>query len=567
MGAATPIRDLSARDLEPILAVASKLAAPFDLDTMLGEVAGAARQVLEADRVSVWLHDAATDELVLKISGDPEPVRVPAGVGLVGSCARHRRLINVPDCYADERFDSSLDQQTGYRTRCMLSLPLIDHKDVLVGVLQVLNRHAGVFDEDDEALATVLAAQCAVAIQRVRMMESLLEGELMRQELEIARSVQLGTLPATMPAIPGYDVHSKFEPAGLTGGDTFDLQLLDQGLLVVLGDATGHGMGPALTVAQMQAMLRMAFRLGADLDTAYRQVNNLLADMLPADRFICAFIGLLDADAHRIRFHSGGHGPILLFRAGTRECEVHLPTSFPVAAMPLPALRVAATLEFAPGDILVLVSDGLSEYCDPAGEEFGQARILEVLRQHHSKSMAALADLLLESVRAFARGAPQEDDITAVLIKREMTQPPATSSFTRSFDSLEAIFTFVGAVFASHGLDASLRPSVEFAIEELFTNMVKYGKASKAEVRLTLVPLPGGIEATLIDPDSEPFDITQVPDAGVDLPIEQREPGGLGIHLVRRMVDSLEYEYRQELRQTRITFRKILKDPFGSVAH
>src|SRR5438094_1524908 len=98
MGAATPIRNLSARDLEPILAVASKLAAPFDLDTMLGEVTSAARQVLGADRASVWLHDAATDELVLKRPGDPAPLRVPAGQGLVGRSFRQRSLIDVPDC-------------------------------------------------------------------------------------------------------------------------------------------------------------------------------------------------------------------------------------------------------------------------------------------------------------------------------------------------------------------------------------------------------------------------------------------------------------------------------------
>jgi anti-sigma regulatory factor (Ser/Thr protein kinase) len=186
-----------------------------------------------------------------------------------------------------------------------------------------------------------------------------------------------------------------------------------------------------------------------------------------------------------------------------------------------------------------------------------------VLRQHRGKTMSELADLLLESMHAFARGAPQEDDVTIVLIQREMPRPAAVSSFERSLDSLEAIFGFIGASLASHGIDSSLRPPVEFAVEELFTNVVKYGKASRAEVRLGLTRIPGGVEATLIDDDSDPFDITQVPDANVDLPIEQREPGGLGIHLVRRMVDSIEYEYRAELRQTRITFRKTLKGPSG----
>src|SRR5204862_2552609 len=133
--------------------------------------------------------------------------------------------------------------------------------------------------------------------------------------LEMARVVQMSTLPLTMPMVAGYDVFGTFKPAELTGGDTFDPAVLDQGLLAVLADATGHGIAPALSVTQMQAMLRMAFRLGADLDSAYLQVNNQLAERLPADRFITAFIGLPDPKRHELRFHSGGQGPILNFRA------------------------------------------------------------------------------------------------------------------------------------------------------------------------------------------------------------------------------------------------------------
>ena len=95
-------RDLSARDLEPILAVATKLAAPFDLSTMLAEVVEAAKRVLDAERSSVWLYERETDELVLRVASDIPPVRIPAGTGLVGACARNRAIINVPDCYADQ---------------------------------------------------------------------------------------------------------------------------------------------------------------------------------------------------------------------------------------------------------------------------------------------------------------------------------------------------------------------------------------------------------------------------------------------------------------------------------
>jgi sigma-B regulation protein RsbU (phosphoserine phosphatase) len=414
-----PHRSLSARDLEAILAVTSKLAAPFDLDTMLSEVVAAAKQVLQAEDGSVWLYEAATDELVLEVATSIEPVRVPAGAGIVGACARDRQVINVPDCYTDRRFNPEVDRRSGYRTRCMLTLPLVDHQDVLVGVMQVLNKADGPFDAEDEVLATALAAQCAVALQRVRMTAAVIEGEKMRQELEMARVVQMGTLPSRMPAVAGYDMHGVCRPAGLTGGDTFDVALIERELLVVLGDATGHGIAPALSVTQMQAMLRMAFRLGAGLEQAFIQVNNQLADMLPPDRFITAFIGLLDPATHRLRFQSGGQGPILHFHAATLSCTRHKPTSFPLAAMPLSTLRPSPELELAPGDILALVSDGIFEYEDGSGTAFGEARVMALLAEHRGRDAAALCELLLGAVRAFAAGAPQEDDMTVLMLKRQ----------------------------------------------------------------------------------------------------------------------------------------------------
>ena len=410
---------LSAEDLATILEVTRGLAAPFDLMSMLAAVTSAARQVLHADRCSVWLHDPAADELVLEVATDIRHVRVAVGVGLVGSCARDRRLINVPDCYADPRFDPGVDRRSGYRTRCSLTLPLVDHANVLVGVMQVLNRAEGVFDAADEQLAAALAAQCAVALQRVRMTEALIEGEKMRQALEVARVVQMSTLPSTMPALAGYDVHGRFVPADLTGGDTFDLAALEQGLLVVLGDATGHGIAPALSVTQMHAMLRMALRLGADLESTFMQVNNLLAETLAADRFITAFIGLLDPLAHRVRYLSGGQGPILHFHAASAQCTRHRPTGFPLGAMRLAASRPAASLVLQPGDVLLLLSDGIFEYHDAAQQQFGEARVERLVAEHHSCSMAELSAILFDAVRDFAQGAPQEDDMTIVLVKRE----------------------------------------------------------------------------------------------------------------------------------------------------
>jgi phosphoserine phosphatase RsbU/P len=553
MQAATGQRPLSIHDMEAILRVTRGLAAPFDLTTMLNEVVAAAKQVLSAERGSVWLYDGAANELVLEVATGIKPVRVPSGSGLVGACARERSIINVPDCYGDPRFDSSVDKASGYRTRCMLTLPLVDHKDALVGVMQVLNKRDGVFDRYDEVLATALAAQCAVALQRVRMTAAVIEGEKMRQALEMARVVQMSTLPTSMPRMPGYDVCATFRPAELTGGDTYDLALLDDRLLVVLGDATGHGIAPALSVTQMHAMLRMAFRLGADLQTAFLQVNNRLSETLAEDRFITAFIGLLDPSRNLLRFHSGGQGPIFLYRAGTREWERFKPTSFPLGAMPLATLRPPVSVDMLPGDILVVISDGIYEYENVHGEQFGEARVKHIVATNATRSTAELLDRLLGSVQAFAEGAAQEDDITAVVVKREAHR--AHGSFERNFDSIAALAAFTASAFARMRMDPRLLTTVDLAVEELFTNMVKYGTGSTAAVEVDLTALENGVEVTLTDHDVEPFDITRLPEVDIDAPIEKREPGGLGLHLIRRMADSVEYDYTKESRQSRITLR------------
>lgn len=419
----TDMRDcalaLSPAATRHLLEVTRALAAPFELEAMLAAVTGAARDVLRAERGSVWLHDAATDELVLTVASDLRGVRLPMGTGLVGASARHRCVVNVPDCAADPRFDPEIDRLSGFHTRCSLSAPLIDHEGGLVGVLQVLNRVDGTFGADDELLAEALAAQCAVALSRVRMMEAVLRGERLRRELELARTVQLSSLPAQWPALADYDMHAVFRPAEQTGGDTYDLALTSQGLLVVLGDASGHGIAPALQVVQMHAMLRMALRLGADLADAFREVNDQLARTLPDGHFITAFIGLLDPKTHRLRFISGGQGPILLRRRGYGECVVHKATSFPMGALAMPAVKAPLEIAFEPGDTLLLLSDGLFEYESVAGEPFGRRRVQDVLDAHPDAGAAELCDALLAAVHAFARGAPQEDDMTMVVLRRQ----------------------------------------------------------------------------------------------------------------------------------------------------
>lgn len=406
------------RALERILEVTRRLAAPFDLNSVLAEVIEAGRAILGADRGTVFLYDAAAHELVSAVATGVSTLRFPADRGIIGEVARTRKVITVPDCYADPRFNPDGDRLTGYRTRCLLSVPLIGHDDTLVGVLQLLNKRDGVFDEADERTAEALAAQCAVALQRVQLTEQLVVKEKMERELSLAREVQMGLLPGSMPALPGYDIAGVCCPADQTGGDTFDLiPFGGAGLVVLLGDATGHGIAPALSVTQARAMLRMAVRLGADLDDTFRHINDQLVADLPANQGVTAFVGILDGRTHQVRYHSGGQGPLLHFHAAHGTCEWLDPTSMPLGFFEHVKQPRSRTLDLAPGDILGLITDGVYECENVAEEAFGRAGVGKVVEEHHRQPMADLVARVGASAQEFSPG-PQADDITILLLRR-----------------------------------------------------------------------------------------------------------------------------------------------------
>ena len=418
MTEATTPASLSQDDVARLLDVAQKLAQPLDLLHMLGEVVDAGRSVLAADKAALWLLEPSSGDLVMKVPQLKMPPRIAAGDGLVGQCLATREIINVDDAYGDPRFRGAVDKATGYKTQSVLNVPLLGWEKQPVGVLQLLNKSFGVFDGNDQRVASALAAQCAVAVQRAQLMEALLLNERLDEEVSLAREIQMSTLPTEMPEVPGYDVHGQFLPTGHAGGDLFDLVILEGRLFILMGDATGHGFGPALSATQMQAMLRVAFRCGANLDEAYRHVNNQLAEDLPDDRFVTAFMGFLDPQRHVIHYHSGGQGPILHFRASGERCEWHRPTTFPVGILEIDTVDDAQVLEMAPGDILVLLSDGIYEFESRQGVQFGEERVASLLKFHHRLPTAELARQILNATFEHGEGVSQEDDITLVLVRR-----------------------------------------------------------------------------------------------------------------------------------------------------
>jgi sigma-B regulation protein RsbU (phosphoserine phosphatase) len=411
------LRDRAAT-LEKVLGITRELARPLDLTTLLAKVVDAALSILDAERGTVFLYDAQTDVLISRVATGSGELRIPANRGFAGECVRTRQIVSVPDAYADPRFNPDIDKSTGYKTRCILTIPLIGHDDALVGVLQVLNKRDGVFGEDDIDVATALAASCAVAIQRMRLLEDLLAKQRMERELEVARDIQTRVLPRTMPRLPGYEIAGWSRAADQTGGDIFDVIASDSAVMLLLGDATGHGIGPALSVTQVRAMLRMAVRLGAGLDDAFRHINDQLADDLSSNRFVTAFLGLLDVASHRLTYHAGGQGPILHFHAARDEASLSPATTLPMGMMTVfrPLESRVAVLE--PGDIVAAITDGIYEYENPSGKMFGDQRVVDLIRAEAGASAERILHRIVDEVTAFAAGAPQNDDMTLLIVKR-----------------------------------------------------------------------------------------------------------------------------------------------------
>ncbi len=254
-----------------------------------------------------------------------------------------------------------------------------------------------------------------------------------QRDLAVARKIQMDVLPTIIPPCPGYDIATYSLPAEQTGGDIFDIVALpgenqagggdSRSLVLLLADATGHGIGPALSVTQVRAMLRIGVRLRAGLDQLLSQINRQLCQDLAAERFVTAFLGLLDPRSHAISYYSAGQGPLLHFRAFDRSLVWMNATMLPLGIMEAGDSPSAERIELQPGDLAVLLTDGFYEYHNPAGEQFDKDRVAAVMVEHYAKSAAEILKHLLAATNAFAAGAPQLDDMTAIIIKRESGDP------------------------------------------------------------------------------------------------------------------------------------------------
>ena len=385
-----------AGDLTRILEVTRAMAAEKDLGELLALLVHRTSEVMDAERSSLFLVDREKGELWSKVAeGDGfAEIRFPVTAGLAGHCARTGETIRIADAYDDERFNPEVDRKTGYRTRSVLCMPLVDHDDEIVGVIHVLNKRGGRFTDYDEWLLGALSAQAGVSLSQAALLEQVIEKKRMQRDLELARSIQQGLLPDSPPAADGFEFATHFESCDETGGDYLDF-LVSRGEVsavgAVIADVAGHGLPAALMMSAVRATVHALWEQGLAPERIVAMANALLEPDLSPDRFVSMFLVSLER-RREVTYVSAGHEPPILWRASEGEFETLDPTGPIIGVMQGAEYGRGATRSMGPGDMLFISTDGVFEARDPAGEMFGRDRLRESIRRSAGSGAAAVSE-------------------------------------------------------------------------------------------------------------------------------------------------------------------------------
>ncbi|HKM67583.1 MAG TPA: PP2C family protein-serine/threonine phosphatase [Candidatus Acidoferrum sp.] len=253
----------------------------------------------------------------------------------------------------------------------------------------------------------------------LREVETKRQLDRVQHDLETARDIQQALLPQKPPEIPGLAIAGWNQPADDTGGDFYDWDTMPDGRLsIVLGDVTGHGIGPALLAAACRAYSRSSFGAHPDLSVALTQINASISRDLDPSRFV-TFAGVAcTPGTGQLEILSAGHGPILLYSAA-HDAFIEIDSQgVPLGILPEFVSGPPTKIQLQMGDIFLLITDGFVEFENPAQEEFGKDRLKGAVRAARAATPEEIIKSLYEAVLTFSNGTKQQDDLTVVLIKR-----------------------------------------------------------------------------------------------------------------------------------------------------
>jgi sigma-B regulation protein RsbU (phosphoserine phosphatase) len=370
----------------------------------------------------------------------------------------------------------------------------------------------------------------------------------MEGELQTARSIQMSMLPKTFPPYPDrddIDIYGQLMPAKEVGGDLFDFYIRDEKLFFCIGDVSGKGVPASLLMAVTRSLFRTVSAHESQPARIMTTINESIAEDNESNMFITLFIGVLDLPTGRLRYSNAGHdAPVLIGKVNTGKlpCDPNLP------------IGVMSDWKFTnqeaiidPDTIIFLYTDGLTEAENIYYDQFQEERIIETIRLSEHKPMQ-LIQSMTEAVHKFTDHAEQNDDQTMLAIQymKEQDQNARlcrTITLSNNIDEVPQLAAFVDEICEAIGIDMSTAMSLNLAIEEAVVNVMDYAypAGTKGNVNIEAKANDQRLKFVITDWGA-PFDPTEKSEVDTTLSAEERPIGGLGIHLVRQIMDSINYE-------------------------
>ncbi|HYU35377.1 MAG TPA: SpoIIE family protein phosphatase [Thermoanaerobaculia bacterium] len=377
---------------------------------------------LQPDRAAIFLRGPDGEVRVAASRSAGEETRPGSPADLPVSRSLTREVLDkgmaalVLDILADERFSTAQSMLLS-GVRSLVAAPLLTPEGT-PGLI-ILESQAGArqFSEEDLELLVSLASVAALHLRNLRLTLEAAERRRLEEELVLARRIQTALLPDHLPKTPGWSLHGMNVPSRGVSGDYYEVVTRRDGkeLVLMIADVSGKGMGASLLTISLQALSEGPVEDGLPPDEICVRLSRQLFRRTPPEKYATAFLGVLEVDTGLLRYTNAGHNPALLVRAdGTAE---ELAATGPPLGLFSVTPYSAAEKVLAPGDLLVLYTDGFVEAMDPEGEEYGLER-LQAVCVRHAEDGEALAAALDQDLEEFVRGVPCADDRTLVTARR-----------------------------------------------------------------------------------------------------------------------------------------------------
>ena len=357
-------------------------------------------------------------------------------------------------------------------------------------------------------------------------------------------------LPCIFPPFPErseFDIYASMLPAKEIGGDFYDFYLMDEdNLAVTIADVSGKGVPAALFMVIAKILLRNSAS-GGGPGAVFAAVNNKLCENNDTQMFATAFMGYYNIPSGRFIYVNAGHNPPFMKKAG-KDYEFLKTTPSLVLGFMKDTVYTEEEITLAPGDALYLYTDGVTEAMNAERDFFSEQRLLEALNNNRESQLKDLLSAIKREIDAFAGEAEQADDITMLALEIGQTPeapgPEAAMKELRieaSRDRINEVMDFVTSELTRHNCPPELQNGINVSVEETFSNIANYAYTpAKGDA---LIGISVGDEAIIRFEDmGRPFNPLEQAAPDLDKPIMEREIGGLGIYLTRKLMDRLDYE-------------------------